>query len=138
MQELKIKAALKTEIDSYGKADEIIKLETKTKNSSKKIIEAFTHTLPDDSLHMEGKEFELLITARSEKTITTSNEKILEHLGMEKFLKLAHFSIEDLRQWLNPEQFNAVTTTVKGSRTFRAKRKQKDSKAKTPPLTLVA
>ena len=123
MHEIIVKTSIQAEIDQYGRCDENIKQETKIKNYSKKIIEAIIQDLPDDSLHMTGAEFELLITAPAEKTVVTSNEKIVEFLGVEKFLELAQVPIESLKQWLNPEQFTEVTTTVKGSRSFKAKRK---------------
>lgn len=123
MHEIIVKNTIKAEIDNYGRCDEMIKEETKIKNYSRKIIEAIIQDLPDDSLHLTGDDFELLITAPAEKTVVTSNEKILEFLGVEKFLELAQLPIESLKQWLNPEQFAVVTTLTKGSRTFKAKRK---------------
>lgn len=131
MQEVKVKTAIMSEIDSYGRSAEIIKEQTKIKDGCKKIIEVIIQELPEDSLLMTGKEFELLITAPAEKTVVMSNQAVLQALGMEKFMELAQFSIEDLKKWLNPEQLSTVTTTIKGNRTFRSKRKIKEVKPKT-------
>lgn len=131
MQEVKVKTAIMAEIDSYGRSAELIKEQTKIKDGCKKIIEAIIQELPEDSLLLTGKEFELLITAPAEKTVVMSNQAVLQALGVEKFMELAQFSIEDLKKWLNPEQLATVTTTVKGNRTFRSKRKIKEVKPKT-------
>lgn len=139
MQEVKVKPAIMSEIDQYGRSSEIIKEQTKIKDGCKKVIEAIIQGLPEDSLNLTGKEFELLITAPAEKTIVTDNKKVLQELGVEKFIELAQFSIEDLKQWLNPQQFTLVTTTVKGNRTFRSKRKLKELKPSTKAaITLTA
>lgn len=139
MQEVKVKPAIMSEIDQYGRSSEIIKEQTKIKDGCKKVIEAIIQNLPEDSLNLTGKEFELLITAPAEKTIVTDNKKVLQELGVEKFIELAQFSIEDLKQWLNPQQFTLVTTTVKGNRTFRSKRKLKELKPSTKAaITLTA
>jgi hypothetical protein len=98
-----------------------------------RIIQDYTGT------QLTGKEFELLITAPAEKTIVNDNKKVLQELGVDKFIELAQFSIEDLKQWLNPQQFTLVTTTVKGNRTFRSKRKLKELKPSTKTaVTLIA
>lgn len=139
MQEVKVKPAIMSEIDQYGRSSEIIKEQTKIKDGCKKVIEAIIQNLPEDSLNLTGKEFELLITAPGKKTIVTDNKKVLQELGVEKFIELAQFSIEDLKQWLNPQQFTLVTTTVKGNRTFRSKRKLKELKPSTKTaITLTA
>jgi hypothetical protein len=131
MQNVQVKPAIMSEIDQYGRSSEIIKEQTKIKDGCKKIIEAIIKDLPEDSLNLTGKEFELLITAPAEKTIVTDNKKVLQELGVEKFIELAQFSIEDLKKWLNPKQFNLITTTTKGNRTFRSKRKLKELKPST-------
>jgi hypothetical protein len=131
MQNVQVKPAIMSEIDQYGRSSEIIKEQTKIKDGCKKIIEAIIKDLPEDSLNLTGKEFELLITAPAEKTIVTDNKKVLQELGVEKFIELAQFSIEDLKKWLNPEQFSLITTITKGNRTFRSKRKLRELKPST-------
>lgn len=139
MQEVKVKPAIMSEIDQYGRSIEIIKEQTKIKDGCKKVIEAIIQSLPEDSLNLTGKEFELLITAPAEKTVVVNNQKVLQKLGLEKFIELAQFSIDDLKNWLNPEQFLFTTTTVKGNRTFRSKRKIKELKPSTKSaMTLTA
>jgi hypothetical protein len=137
MQEVKVKTAVMLEIDQYGRSVEIIKEHTKIKDGCKKTIDAIISKLPEDSLQLTGKEFELLITAPAEKTVVTDNKKVLQELGIDKFLELAQFSIEDLKKWLNPEQLTAVTTKVKGNRTFRSKRKLKETKPSTKSATVL-
>jgi len=131
MQEVKVKPAIMSEIDQYGRSSKIIKEQTKIKDGCKKVIEAIIQSLPEEGLNLTGKEFELLITAPAEKTVIIDNKKVLQELGVEKFIELAQFSIEDLKKWLNPNQFAQVTTTVKGNRTFRSKRKLKELKPST-------
>lgn len=139
MQEIKVKPAIMSEIDHYGRSSEIIKEQTKIKDGCKKVIEAIIQSLPEDSLNLTGKEFELLITAPAEKTVVINKQKVLKELGVDKFIELAQFSIDDLKQWLNPHQFKLVTTTVKGNRTFRSKRKLKELKPSTKAaITLTA
>lgn len=112
-------------VDQYGEISETINpLEKLKKELRDEIISSFeiTNLETDESCNYYGDDFELNVSVEKEKTLISNPKKLFKLLGKDRFIELATFNIEAIRDELTASDFEKVSTKVKTGRNLRAKR----------------
>lgn len=104
--------------------EEIAPLEKKYKKMELGIIGAVDEVIDAGVKYtLVGNEYELQLGAQGVRAAVTSNEEVIDEIGIELFQKIAKVSMTDLKAYCTPEQLEKIT-----KKSFAIKRRVKVEK----------
>lgn len=92
------------------KMEKLAPLKKRVEGQEKAILATVDDVVdPTTGLTLYGDEHDVVLGPKGNKTECVNTALAAEYLGFDVFVKLAKLSITDLKQYLTPDEFDAVT-----------------------------